>query len=339
MNILYIGPYRLSNNLGLSSLNYLFNLCDTKHNIIARPVYTDDSSTLKYDSVCSFVSSIEQNTASHIDLLIQHIDIDNFVYTSKIEHNIFIPIIPNYLPSYYQKQKYDLIASSCMILCNQKDKIYMGHCLSSDKHEKLKTLNNTINSKLKFNTKHTFSFGLYDNYKKYYTVLNKDNVSDLKKLSIAFIKHIHLLEYSDKLQIENQNSCLVIFMQNISQEDLNLFNSIISNIYKKFNIQNCINRILIIPVSSDIESINTIHKTGDIYLDINKDINFEYSSAYNKSYIELDAEDDNNKLYDYDNLHKNGILKNNSLINYHNISIKKINDQSHSFLEIINNVL
>lgn len=274
MNILYLGPYRSNNNDGYESLNYLLELQQAEHNIVSRPVYDHNSSILKIEEAEEIINKCENNKISNFDLLIQHLNIDNLDHTSIIKKKIYIPIFNNNLCNFEQKQKIlFLINKGKFIIRNEYHKLILDDVLSYLPVYKM--IKPSINKKIfSSNREGSFNFGLYNKYKKYYSILDQSDEHTIKELMVSFVRF-----FSTSLET---NICLIIFLQNINKPRLDYYNNYIKDIYKTFNINYSINKIILAPIELNKSIISTIHSTGDIFIDIKQDIHSSYARFYNK---------------------------------------------------------
>ena len=86
MNILYIGPYRQKDAIGLTSLNILVNLLQSKHNVSAKPIYFNKNSITISDN---HVLEAENKRFDHYDLVIQNVKPDQAIKINSVAKNIF----------------------------------------------------------------------------------------------------------------------------------------------------------------------------------------------------------------------------------------------------------
>jgi hypothetical protein len=287
MNILYIGPYRLNNSIGYESLNFLLGLQEHYSSVMSRPVFNENP-VIKNDSIVDILSKLESNYYSKIDIIIQHSDIDSISYTTKCKHNLFIMTSNNRLCLAHQKQKYEFLnTKGCFVYYNDIQDYILTDALVENK----KYVKPTINSKLIRASNSIFNLGLYNKYQKYYTIVDSSNEKTIKQLIIDYIDHY-----------QQNNSCLVLFMQNVTQSILDSYNKFIKQIYSVFDINFSINKIIISPIELNLDIISAIHNSGNIYVDINEDIHAHYAEAYNKPIVRnLSAF---KKYHDYQDPHK-----------------------------------
>lgn len=270
MNILYIGPYRLNNSIGYESLNILLELRDSFPNIVARPLY-NQSSVNKLEDLSSLLNRLENQSNKNYDLIIQHTNIESIVYNTKSKKHVFLPILNNRTNNYHQNQICQNLQNYGQFLVNKDaDDLILAHAqIINKKQYKL-----SINNRLCDNATGSFNLGLYNSYKKYYTITSAEQEDSINNLIIDFIK------FSDK-----SNICLILFMQNVSQVVLDKYNNIIKKVYQTFNIHNSISQVIVVPVEINNKSLSAIHHCGDFYVDINDDIHKYYASRYHKPVI------------------------------------------------------
>lgn len=271
MNILYVGPYRLNNNIGYESLNILLELYDKYSNIISRPVYINGITSNKLDNVSSLIQTIENNTFDNIDLIIQHLDVESMVYNSRIQKNIYIPFTNNILPCTHQIQKYKYLNQYGIFLYkNSIENYILDHAGVSQKQK----IDIKISPKLTVKTYSRFDFGLYNKYTKYYSIIDTRTEKSIKDLIINFI-----------VSFQKENICLVLFIQNMTNNLLAQYNEFIKNVYKNLDINFSINKIILVPVELNNNTIQIMHNTCDVYIDLNNDINGYYAFKNDKPVI------------------------------------------------------
>ena len=89
MNILYVGPYRLENDIGVESQAHIQNLLVSKHNVTTRPIYPSfGGPTIKLD-----ILSCESAIYHSYDVLIQHGPVSWLQPHQGFATNIAIPIM------------------------------------------------------------------------------------------------------------------------------------------------------------------------------------------------------------------------------------------------------
>jgi len=301
MNILYIAPYRLSNNIGYESLNILYNLHDMGYNIVSRPVF-DGSQTIKDQLLTDPLKKIENNQTDTFDILFQHTSIQLVTYTSKIKKHIYWPITQNIIPSDDQKEKYRIYSNRMKILyTNDSDKML----LSSIGISSMVKFNYTINNRFEQIKYGNFNIGIYNRYNKYYTLVDSSMENTIKYLIINFVR-----------TFSTTSNCLLLFMSNINQTILDKYNQYIKDIYTKFDIKYNINKIIIVPIDLNCQNILSMHSTGDIFISLKNDIQTMFAVKMKKHIVSHNSLP--NITWPEYNVHKNGIIEYANSIDFNN---------------------
>ena len=89
MNILYVGPYRLENDIGVESHAHIQNLLLSKHNVTTRPIYLN----LNHSTIKSGILSCESTVYDSYDVLIQYGPVGWLQPHQGFATNIAIPIM------------------------------------------------------------------------------------------------------------------------------------------------------------------------------------------------------------------------------------------------------
>lgn len=279
MNILYLGPYRLNTTDGYDSLNTLLTLSTNKtNNIIARPIFLNNQTSDINNNIPKNIRPLEQKQGDHIDMIIQHTDIDSAVYTSDIKYQLLWVLNNKLLPQTYQKLKYKFLHDKIGFITSNK---YSSACLYN-----AEIINNTFYMRNPYNssmneqpTTGIFDFGLYNRYIKYYTIVGEDMLDEISDIVVQFIR-----------KFQQDSACLLVFMTNINQSVLDKYNNLISQIYKNLKIHHTINKIIIVPIEPSINAIDTAHTTGDIYISLEDNIYHTIAQYKNKMIIHNQSE-------------------------------------------------
>lgn len=270
MNILYIGPYRLNNSIGYESLNVLLGLQDNFPNITSRPLY-NQSSINKSANLSRLLNKLENNCQTKYDLIIQHTNLESIVYTTKSKKHLFLPIFNNCLNNHYQTQIAQNLQNYGRFLVSKDiDNFILDNSNITNKQQYKITAHNRLCEP----ATGSFNFGLYNTYKKYYTITSSEYENNIKNLIIDFIKFA-----------KEPDICLVLFIQNVGQAILDKYNNFIKKVYQAFNVNHSISHVIIIPVELDSKSISAMHSCGDFYIDINDDIHKYCAAKYQKPVI------------------------------------------------------
>ena len=316
MNILYIGPYRLNHHIGYESLNILLDLHDHFPNIVARPIYCQ-LPVNKLDDIDLLLKKIENNSINNFDIIIQHTTLNGIVFNTKAKRHIFLPILQNTACDHTQKQIAGTLQNYGVFLTyRDTDDFILNHAGIKNKLQFRPLIHNRLSGQVV----DSFNLGIYNTYKKYYTISEAHNENSLKELIINFITNIN-----------NLNSCLVLFLHNTNQQILDKYNALIKNIYNTMDINYSISKVIIVPVQLNNQVISTIHGCCDIYIDMNNDIHAYYAAKYHKPILLNDSEI--NLRYDHTNIQK---LPSAKYINPINLSnIKSITRHNHKLLKDI----
>jgi|688.fasta_scaffold00408_10 hypothetical protein len=291
MKILYIAPYRLSNSIGYESINLLCNLYDMGLDVVSRPVF-DGTKTIKDKKFTDILEITENKQINSFDVIIQNVSILNYCYTSKIPYHIFWPITHNIMPSYEQKQKYAILDEKINYLySNNTTKFILDNIDIKNKKELTYTINHRFYSQ---NNIGKYNLGIYSKYKKYYTII--DNLPEyiVKDVIINFIKTFE----------DNSNTCLILYICNISQQTLETYNKYIKDMYNLFEINYSITNIVIVPIDNTISNVITAHNTGDIFLSLSDNIQTPFANKLNRPIINISV--NNHIWWNQLDLNKNG---------------------------------
>lgn len=293
MNILYVGPYRLANNHGYLSYNNILYLTKQNKNIVSRPVF-DGSSLLSVDN--SLIDKVENREIKNIDMLIQHLPIDALSYTTKIEKHIFIPILNNKIPNNYQIEKLHQYNSYGTISCSYCVELKILEFIGI-KNIAYYPINIDDNFYLK--SKDVFDIGIYNQYHKYYSIIDIHKEKKLKKLIAYFVRFFY-----------DKDVCLVLFLINVTQKGLDAINNTIKEIYQKYEINNTINKIVCIPIENSMMNIKAAHNTGQTFVALEENIHLNIAQKANNQIVF-------SKEYywslDYDHPNFDGIIENETI--------------------------
>lgn len=296
MNILYIGPYRQADTLGYESLNFLLNLSETGHTIHSRAIWYSNSSAKHKPEIIRILKKLEDCTDNiKYDLLIQHGRINDLTYTSKIAKHIYWPVLDKIIPDQCMIDKYQILQRYGSFLSSNK---FNQFVLDYAKITNRLCITDTIHLGLKNQNITTFKLGVYQRYKKYYTLVDHSDEKEIKQLIVSFIR-----------EFNRQDNVLMICMYNISQDILDMYNAFIKKTYSSLKINHSINKILIVPIDNTLTSILSAHNTGDIFINLhdNISINYNLAIAFDKPIIV--NESDKLIVWDSQDLHHNGIIK------------------------------
>lgn len=249
MNILYLGPYRQNDDIGVLSRIYL-NSISTKFSVCSRPVYLNNNAN---NSQNIFIT--EKCSSTDFDVLVQHLPIDNLAINSNFSKNICIPIIDSKLLNSDQTSKLNFF-----------DQIFIDNYFL---YRQIKTINiapskyRLLGVELPPEIFHTnkYNLSLYDFSTKLYTILdfqkNLDMINDLCASFVSMSKNI-------------KNLSLLLFLYNIDNNLLQGLNNRIKDLYSAFNSKLTTINIVPIGINNDLQSLILCHNTGDVFLDISE---------------------------------------------------------------------
>lgn len=266
MKILFLGPYRQANEIGMVSRLYLNDL-QKIGDVTSRPIFIDNISIDK-----NTVFDSEKHNADNYDYVIQHLPPAKLAYTELIKKNICIPILNQVNLSSVENQKLSLFYK---ILADTR---YAYRLLKND-YKKIKLIKPNLNI---IQTTNTFDIGFFNRYKKIYTILDyRDNFSLINRLVQSFA-------YLSKYQ---QNYTYILFVHNLPQNQTQALQKSIKEIYENFNIKNKTINTILIPIALDKNSLLAAHNTGDIFINLTdyyqNPINYELAHLSNKHIIDL----------------------------------------------------
>lgn len=322
MNILYIGPYRQENIVGYESLNFLLDLYDTEHSIVARSVFYERSQAKHNPIILNILNKLETYRENiKYDLLIQHGDINSITYSSKIPKHIYWPIINNIVPDTGSIEKYKILEKYGFYIYKNKitqfilEHIDIKRQIFVPQHISKYLISNQNLAK--------FNLGIYQRYQKYYTVVDKSDEHIIKNLIVSFIRRFN-----------QQDKILMICIHNVTQDILEMYNTFIKNIYALFKINYSITKILIMPIDNTLDSILYAHNTGDIFIDTHQNLHYGLANKFKKTIITNTA--NLNIEWNIANLHQYGTVDYARDIDLD--SMNDINEIQNNILEIFQNV-
>jgi hypothetical protein len=289
-NILYIGPYRQRDIDGLWSTALAQNILSNQTNNLAlRPIFLDSKFAIK--DIEASLCNKENTRLPKIDTVIQHVPLEKANTIDSIDRNILIPIVnTNLVP----KDNIDKISKFDGILVdNKSDSIRISQAYPS-----LQKLVKHIDYVFDIDPSHKLSFniGLLNNSEKLYMVCScKNNTRVIYDIIISFIGNI-----------KSKDTVLVLFTLDISPAEKAELDRFIKEAYSSMDLGHSINRVIVAPITSDLNNIYAAHKSGDIFIDAidygSNSINLKIANSLKKSVIKIDPDyifsltDGNNKI-------------------------------------------
>lgn len=253
MNILYIGPYRQNSLSGMHSSCILQTLiASKKHNVVSRPIYISQCSNIT--EIPALILDAEKNATADIDCVVQHIPVAFANKCYSINRNIIIPIIGSKRLS---RQEQSILSTFDSIFVDNKlDSNKMNKNLGSSAAKKIKNFDydifaNPINNQL-------YDLGVLSCLNKLYFIGKaSENVDYLNSLIKSFVKQ----NYSNNL-------ALILYLVDINPQDKDIIENNIKTIYKNYNKQFILNKIMIVPIESRLNNLIIAHNTCDIFIDL-----------------------------------------------------------------------
>jgi hypothetical protein len=248
---------------------------------------------------------------SKIDTVIQHTPLDQARVIDSVDRNILIPIIStNLIP----KDKIDKILRFDGILVDNKpDTIRISQAYPS-LQKLIKNIDYVFD--LDSSYKAGFNIGLLNNSEKLYMVCSlRTNSRVVYDTIVSFIGNIR-----------SRDIVLILFTLDISPSEKAELEKFIKEAYNSMGISYAINRIIIAPITSDLNNIYAAHKSGDIFIDAidygSNSINLKIVNSLKKNIIKIDPDyifsltDDSNKINHVGSLKISSQTINNSIKRY-----------------------
>lgn len=291
MNILYIGPYRQKNIVGIHSQIVLLNLTNEKsNNITARPIYTDFSKPIVSD-LHSDIVKLEKTIYDSYDSVIQHAPLTMAGPIQSVKSNVIIPILSA------KNLSDDDIAT-----LSKFDKILVDNKNDYNRLSLYKGLASKVNTyEYSFNVnigpEASIDLGIFNYSNKIYFIGEYEaNVTNIGNICKSFVSNTSV-----------EDAVLIIFLLYPGNNEIQELENHIREIYSINKPSNIINRILTIPIDAEVQHLAVIHKVCDTFINLQDDnsnyINLKLSQAHNSSNISFDISDssfsfDRNKKFD-----------------------------------------
>lgn len=258
-NTLYIGPYRQRDINGLWAHSLLINLYDNSElDLYARPIYINPESAT--NSISRIVADIEAKTKqkdTKYNTIIQHVPLSYAQVIDSIDSNIIIPILDDQQLS--DKNYNKLIEFNKIYVDNKQDYIKLTQFSNSKINKKITTI--SYEKYLSNTNKTKFDMGLFNHTKKLYHISNySQNTKAIHQIIAAYINNI-------KYAIIN-NISLILFVLDINLSEKDMLDKFIQNCYEASGCLQAVNRIVVAPITSDINNLSIAHNTGDAYISL-----------------------------------------------------------------------
>lgn len=291
MNILYIGPYRQKNIIGIHSQILLLNLTNDKSNsITARPIYTDFSKPIVSD-LHNDIVKLEKTIYDSYDVVIQHVPLSMACPIQSVKSNIIIPVLSA-----------KNLSDDDVATLSKFDKILVDNKNDYNRLSLHKSLASKVNTyEYSFNVnigpEASIDLGMFNHSNKIYFIGEyAENVTNISNICKSFVSNTSI-----------EDAVLIIFLLYPGNNQVQELENHIREIYSINKPSNIINRILIIPIDTEVQHLAVIHKVCDTFISLQDDnsnyINLKLSQAHNSSNISFDISDysfsfDRNKKFD-----------------------------------------
>jgi len=247
MNILYMGQYRDVSLNGLHSEVLLNNLSKIGK-VTSRHIFSQYSKSYHNRTVFE-----ENKTVEEYDILIQNLPVDSLCYTQKVKRNIAIPIFGS-----------ELLSEEDIDYLNLFDEILIDNpFIKKTTDTVLKKPTSSYNLQYQDfiqTTDQAISFPLYNQMKKFYTVIDYDHNNEyVFDLICEFISST----------LNQENVCLILYLINSNNGIINQVQRQIADIQKLCNIHSDnLTKIIPAPISLSYGDLFLAHKAGDVFLDL-----------------------------------------------------------------------
>lgn len=276
-NILFIGPYRQRDINGLWSTALAHNIISSTNSIKLRPIFIDSKYAIQ--KIDTLLIDHEQTQLDNIDTVIQHVPIEQASVIDAAKKNILIPIISSDIVEKHhisQLAKFDAI-----LIDNKYDSIRM-----SQSYPVLQKLYKNIDYVFEVNstTPAVFNLGLFNHSKKLYMVCDyRLNIRTIYDVIVSFVANI-----------KSKDIALILFLLDISPQEKTDLETFIKETYRAMNLPYTIGRVIIAPITSDLNNIYAAHKSGDVFIDAidygSNSINNKLADSLKKQTLKIDSE-------------------------------------------------
>lgn len=276
-NILFIGPYRQRDINGLWARALAHNIIGSANNSKLRPIFIDPKYAIQ--QIDSKLIEHEKVSLDHIDTVIQHVPIEQASVIQAVRKNILIPIIGSDLVDKHHMQQ--LAKFDSIFIDNKYDSIRM-----SQAYPALQKLYKNIDYIFEIDSTSfaTFNTGLFNHSQKLYMVCDyKPNIRTIYDIIVSFVAHIR-----------SKDIALILFLLDISAQEKTEIEAFIRETYKAMDLPYSIGRVVVAPITSDLNNIYAAHKSGDVFIDAidygSNSINMKIASGLNKKILKIDSE-------------------------------------------------
>jgi len=297
-NILYIGPYRQRDLNGIWSRALAHNIISgSSNNVQLRPLFIDSKYAI--DAIDNVLSTKEKNQIDKLDTVIQHVPLEQARPINAVQNNILIPIMSPDLID--QTETQNLSKFSTILIDNKSDAVRLSQAYPF-LQKNIKNIDYTFSVTASPAT--SFNIGLFGNSNtKLYMVCNyKLNARVIYDIIVAFIANL-----------KSKDMVLILFTLDITANEKSELEKFIQDAYKAMGINHTLSRVIIAPISSDLNNICIAHKSANTYIDAidygSNSINTKLASSLNNSILKINTDYHFNLTNHANYISYNGSLK------------------------------
>lgn len=276
-NILFIGPYRQRDINGLWSKALAHNIIQSSSNVQLRPIFIDTK--YKVNNIDKVLIDHEQTRLDSITTVVQHVPIEQASVINAVEKNILIPIISSNLVDKHHVEQ--LTKFNALFIDNKYDAIRV-----SQSYPILQKITKNIDYVFEIDstTAAAFNIGLFNHSKKLYMVCDyRLNMRTIYDIIVSFVANI-----------KSRDIALILFMLDISSAEKTELENFIQETYKNMDVPYTIGRVIVAPITSDLNNVCAAHKSGDVFIDAadygSNSINTKIAESLNKQILKVDTE-------------------------------------------------
>lgn len=251
MNILYIGPYRQTDDYGILSRSYLQSLIDSDHKVSSRPLYIRQQTTTTINEL--FIN--EKIIYNTYDVLIQHAPIKWLGASKRFKKNIAIPIFSDHK----NLRDYEVRNLNQFDTVIVNSHYHESNIVRSGLSSNIRVMDCPIAENLANNFRQNkINFGINNHAMKFYSFLdiNKDR-SLIDKILISFYTAFRC----------NYGHSMIMFVEGATAQHQNDLMESVKEIKKQMKIKQEKNtNDLFIFKNLSFEDKLVVHNTCDIFL-------------------------------------------------------------------------
>jgi|694.fasta_scaffold84788_2 hypothetical protein len=255
MNILYVGPYRVENDIGIESQSHIQNLLASKHTVTTRPIYTSiNDPTIKLD-----ILPCESRICDSYDVLIQHAPVDWLQPHQGFVTNIAIPILGPAL-ILRECQVSSLKRFNKILVANTQDEVRLVRSGLGDSITRISYP--ILPSSVSDIKDQKIDFGVHNKSLKFYFFGNMHTDADIiQKILVSFYTAFR----------GNFGRSLILLLDNVTNKDKQQFMEIINSIKQQLKIHKYPKSTTeyVMFKSLSFQEKLMIHNTCDVFLSLN----------------------------------------------------------------------